>query len=30
MRLSWWQALLWMALGKLARYWLLAQGTALL
>lgn len=29
MRLSWWQSMLWMALGKLARYWLLAEGTAL-
>lgn len=30
MRISWWQATLWMALGKLARYWLLAAGAALL
>lgn len=30
MRLSWWQSALWMALGKLARYWVLAQGAALL
>ncbi|HEY0137274.1 MAG TPA: YqaA family protein [Nannocystis sp.] len=29
MRMSWWQSMLWMALGKLARYWLLAEGTAL-
>lgn len=29
MRLSWWQSMLWMALGKLGRYWLLAEGTAL-
>jgi membrane protein YqaA with SNARE-associated domain len=29
MRISWWQSMLWMALGKLARYWLLAEGTAL-
>ena len=29
MRLSWWQSMLWMALGKLARYWLLAEGTVL-
>ena len=30
MRLSWWQSALWMLLGKLARYWVLAQGVALL
>lgn len=30
MRMVWWQALVWMALGKLARYWLLAAGAALL
>lgn len=30
MRLSWWQALLWMVIGKFARYWALAQGAALL
>jgi len=29
MRLSWWQAALWMAVGKLARYWVLAAGAAL-
>jgi membrane protein YqaA with SNARE-associated domain len=29
MRISWWQAALWMALGKLARYWVLAVGAAL-
>ncbi len=29
MRISWWQAALWMALGKLARYWVLAAGAAL-
>ncbi len=29
MRISWWQAALWMALGKLARYWALAAGAAL-
>jgi membrane protein YqaA with SNARE-associated domain len=29
MRISWWQAALWMALGKLARYWALAVGAAL-
>lgn len=30
MRLSWWQALVWMAIGKFARYWVLAQGAAML
>lgn len=30
MRISWWQALLWMAAGKLARYWVLAAGASLL
>ncbi len=30
MRLPWWQAMLWMAIGKFARYWVLAQGAALL
>jgi membrane protein YqaA with SNARE-associated domain len=30
MRVAWWQAMLWMALGKLARYWLLAAGAAML
>lgn len=30
MRLSWWQCALWMALGKLARYWLLAAGTLMI
>ena len=30
MRVSWWQALLWMALGKLVRYWVLAAGAAML
>ena len=29
MRISWWQAALWMAVGKLARYWALAAGVAL-
>lgn len=29
MRLPWWQSMLWMGLGKLARYWLLAEGSAL-
>jgi membrane protein YqaA with SNARE-associated domain len=29
MRISWWQAALWMAVGKLARYWALAAGAAL-
>ena len=29
MRICWWQAALWMALGKLARYWVLAAGAAL-
>ncbi len=29
MRLSWWQSALYMAIGKLARYWLLAEGSAL-
>ena len=29
MRISWWQSMLWMALGKLARYWLHAEGSAL-
>ena len=26
MRLSWWQCALWMLVGKLARYWVLAEG----
>ena len=29
MRLSWWQSLVWRGLGKLGRYWLLAEGSAL-
>lgn len=29
MRVSWWQGMVWMALGKAARYWLLAEGSAL-
>lgn len=30
MRVSWWQAMVWMAVGKLARYWVLAAGAAML
>lgn len=30
MRLSWWQSALWMLLGKLVRYWVLAEGALLL
>lgn len=30
MRVAWWQALVWMAIGKLARYWLLVAGASLL
>lgn len=29
MRLRWWQCALWMLVGKLARYWLLAEGVLL-
>ena len=30
MRLPWWQCALWMLLGKLGRYWLLAGGALLI
>jgi membrane protein YqaA with SNARE-associated domain len=30
MRIPWWQAALWMAAGKLARYWVLAAGASML